>query len=84
MANYYEQCTREVTDVDLVGLGFGETPTGEKRYCVSIQGKKINEGLDPWFDEEPRWVSMTPECAKELYGLLAMYFGKKDETTNGE
>lgn len=67
--NYHECSIRECTDTNQVGLGYGDTPDGESRVCVSLGGPKINPSLpDGW--EEIGWISMTEECAVHLYELL--------------
>lgn len=67
MANYHDYSRLEVADPDDIGVGTGDTEGGP-RICVSLTGTKINTHLLT----EVYWVSLTPECAKELYELLTI------------
>lgn len=69
MSNSHEYCGLETTDPEDVGVGLGSTPEGD-RICVSLTGTKINPHLAEDRLAES-WVSLTPDCAKELYALLA-------------
>lgn len=79
MANYHEYSVLEVTDVEKVGMGSGDNG-GELRICIGLEGQEINGSLHPdW--KKVNWISMTEECAKHLYELLEMRFGKRQEDT---
>lgn len=75
MANYYEVSVRDVTDASCVGLGFGDTPQGEPRICIALEGEPINPELDPAW-HRLNWISMTEACAHDLYELLHTYFNE--------
>jgi hypothetical protein len=73
MANYYDVSIADVTNPDLIGFGHGDTPSGEKRICISLEGDAINTHLDESWTRVD-WRALTEDCARHLYEMLHAHF----------
>ena len=71
MANYHDLSTRRADDPERIAVAMGSDDEGNERVCVSLEGAPIHAHLAPEWDEQQRWVSLSPECARRLYEQLA-------------
>lgn len=69
MANYHEYAVSEVVDPGLIGVGVGNTVSGEKRVCISLAVSPTPFANADGFD----WISMTPTATRRLVELLEVY-----------
>lgn len=67
--NYYTCCILACDNVELIGVGTGETPEGEPRICVALEGAPIHPHVDGAY-RAANWIALTDECARELFHLL--------------